>query len=182
MFLYPRRGMQALFPCGCWGQNKEKTVSQSNSQCWEQSCRALAAHGWKMKRDTACSMPAPQNPAGSINPTTPQPPIHPSLALALIPAAQCCLQHRAPERGRRVMDVAVWAQNGCGLGVTVICCCLITTNQIFKQTLNAPWPYCYLAGAGDLDKSLKLCARGFYFVPASFVSIPSQACVTQQWS
>lgn len=112
----------------------------------------------------------------------PTAPIHPSLTLALIPAAQCCLQHRAPERGRRVTDVAVWAQNGCGLGVTVICCCLTTTNQIFKQTLNAPWPYCYLAGAGDLDKSLKLCARGFYFVPASFVSIPSQACVTQQWS
>lgn len=42
VFLYPRRGMQALLPCGGWGQNKEKTTSQSNSQSWEQSCRALA--------------------------------------------------------------------------------------------------------------------------------------------
>lgn len=81
VFLYPRRGMQALLPCGGWGQNKEKTT------CHRATARAgsrAVGHWqcWRMKRDAACSMPAPINPAC---------PIHPSLTLALTPAAQCCL-------------------------------------------------------------------------------------------
>lgn len=174
VFLYPHRGMQALLPCGGWGQNKEKTT------CHRATARAgsRAAGHWQcsvLEDEAGCSL-LHARPHKSCLPHSSLPHFSSHSCSSVLPSTT------SSRAGPACDGCAAWAQDGCGLGVSVICCCLTTTNQIFKQTLNAPWPYCYLAAAGDLDKSLKLCARGFYFVPASFVSIPSQACVTQRWS
>lgn len=80
------------------------------------------------------------------------------------------------------MDAAVRCRMNAGWASEMFVTARPQTNPSSKQTLSAAWPYCYLAGAGDLDKSLKLCARGLQFVPASFVSIPSDPCVVQRQS
>lgn len=59
------------------------------------------------------------------------------------------------------------AQNKCTSVSTAICCCLMATNQIFKQTPDTQWPCCYLAGPGDLDKSFVL-----WFIIFSFFQEP----------
>lgn len=83
--------------------------------------------------------------------------------------------------------------DGCGCvapelmcaGCQVICCCLMATNQILKQSLDPVWSRCYLTGPGDLDKTLELCACGDFwvgfgvFLPESFVPVLSQPCVAQ---
>lgn len=74
---------------------KKQHVTEQQPELGAELWGTGSAQCWRMKRDAACSMPAPINPAC---------PIHPSLTLALTPAAQCCLRPRVPERGRRVMD------------------------------------------------------------------------------
>lgn len=71
------------------------------------------------------------------------------------------------------MDVTAWLQNKYALGVNVICCCLTATNQIFEQTLDTIWPYCYLTGPGDLDISLKPCACGLFLFFCQKPLLPS---------